>query len=78
MKTQKELKHIAQEALKQEYGFMPKQNDITMLEACSDGTYILFHVNGIEYSFNSFIINGTYDDVWAGAGTIERRGKWEG
>ena len=78
-RTQRELKHIAQVALGSEYGYMPKQNDITLLEACSDGTYILFHVHGIEYSFNSHIIkfrDGT-DSVWTGAGTIERRGKWE-
>lgn len=78
--TQNNLKHIAQEALKVEYGFAPKQSDITLLEGCSDGTYIMFHVKGIEYSFNSHIVkfrDGTDGGVWTGAGTIERLGKGE-
>lgn len=68
-----ELKQIAQAALKSEYGFAPAKNQITLLEANENGTYIMFEVNGKVYKFNSHI--STYGDmstVFAGAGTISR------
>ena len=72
-KTNKELKVIAITALKNEYGFAPKQSEITLLEAHDNGTYILFRVNGKEYSFNSHIITiaGT-ETVWCGNGTVDK------
>lgn len=75
-KTKNELKHIAQAALKSEYGFEPSMKDIVLLEAYGDGTYILFEVGGHEYSFNSRLMGSGYpfpESVWTGKGTIEKR-----
>ena len=72
-KTKTELKKIAQLALDSEYGFAPELEEITLLEACSDGTKIYFEVNGEEYKFTSYI--NTYGDmriIWIGKGTIEK------
>lgn len=71
--TNKEFKTIAQTALKSEYGFAPAKNQITLLEANSDGTYIMFEVNGKVYQFNSHICTyGGMRTVFAGADTISR------
>lgn len=68
-----ELKQIAQAALKSEYGFSPAKNQITLLEANDNGTYIMFDVNGNVYQFNSYIvIIGDMSPVFAGKGTISR------
>lgn len=66
-----ELKNIAKQALKAEYGFtVSRLSDIILLEADGDGLYILFEVNGNEYRFKSYSmgINGR----WVGKGTITR------
>lgn len=69
--TNTDIKKIAQAALKSEYGFAPILKDITLLESCEDGTYILFKVAGHEYSFDSYVLNDGI--VWVGANTIEKR-----
>ena len=76
----RELKHIAQQALDSEYGFSPKLSDIVLLEADDTGLYILFSVRGNEYRFNSryFPIGrgeNRINTVWAGKGTIEKINK---
>lgn len=71
--TKNEFKTIAQEALKSEYGFAPAKNQITLLEADGNGTYIMFEVNGKVYQFNSHICTyGGMRTVFVGAGTISR------
>jgi len=75
--TKQELKHIAKEALKCEYGFSPSLSDIILLEADGDGLYILFSVKGHEYRFDSryFPIGQGADrinTIWCGKGTIEK------
>lgn len=74
MKTNVELKRIASEALKNEYGFAPAQKDIVLLECNRDGTYIMFEVRGKQYQFNSYIMTvaGCEGTIWAGNGTISR------
>lgn len=68
--TKTELGRIARCALEYEYGFCPALKDITLLEASDDRTYILFNVNGHEYSFRSRLV---WDGVvWCGPGTIEK------
>lgn len=70
-----ELKKVAKSALKSEYGFtVAKLSDIVLLEACGDGTYILFEVNGNKYRFNSHLdVDRDYNfTVWTGKGTIEK------
>ena len=42
MKTKRELKEIVAEAMKSEYGFAPRKNEITLMEANDTGTYINF------------------------------------
>jgi len=72
-KTKRELKHIAVTALRDEYGFAPKQSDVRLLEASGDGTYILFDVLGKEYRFDSYISHiGGMETIWCGSGTIEK------
>lgn len=72
-RTKKELKEIAQGALKNEYGFKPSQKDITLLESSGDGTYIYFKVNNKEYRFDSYIKTyGGMKTIWVGAGTITK------
>lgn len=58
MKTNKELKKLAQAALKNEYGFQPILKEITLLEANGDGTYILFEVDGHEYRLYTALSTG--------------------
>lgn len=71
--TNNEFKTTVQNALKSEYGFAPAKNQITLLEAHSDGTYIMFEVNGKVYQFNSHICTyGGMKTVFVGAGTISR------
>lgn len=66
-----ELRKTAQLALESEYGFKPALNEIVLLEASDDRTYILFEVRGHEYSFNSYLfIDGS---VWCGSGTITKK-----
>ena len=73
MKSNRQLKQIAVEALKSEFGFAPKQNDIVLLEADGDGTFILFRVGTKQYRFESYILRvGGMATVWCGSGTIER------
>lgn len=79
-RTPSELKEIVVTALKDEYGFVPKKSDITLLESSGDGTYILFRVRNIEYSFDSYHIDSwttlsEYKPVWCGEGTITRKGR---
>lgn len=76
--TKAELKNIAQQALKSEYGFSPAKADIVLLEANDNGLYILFSVKGHEYRFDShyFTIGhgeNKLNTVWIGPGTIEKR-----
>lgn len=69
--TKTELRMVARRALESEYGFCPALKDITLLEARDDRTYILFNVNGHEYSFRSHLVwDGA---VWCGSGTIEKK-----
>ena len=70
-RTKNELKTIAQRALKAEYGFAPAKKDITLLEAYGDGTYILFEINGNEYSFNSSLASD--GSVYCLKGNISKR-----
>jgi hypothetical protein len=79
-RTTSELKEIVVTALKDEYGFAPKKSEITLLESSGDGTYILFRVRNIEYSFDSYHMEGWtvvpgYTPVWCGEGTITRKGR---
>ena len=73
-KTKTELKQIIRTALEAEYGFAPAISKITLLEATSDGTYIMASINGKEYQFNSRLCwqKGLEGSVWCGAGTITR------
>lgn len=76
MKTKTELKRIAQSALKSEYGFQPALNNITLLEASNNGTYILFEVSGNTYRFDSHTMGNGFpfpDSVWCGKGTIQKQ-----
>lgn len=69
--TKATLRKIAQQALKSEYGFAPALNQIVLLEANGEGTYILFEVNDREYAFDSRLLHdGT---IWVGKDTIEKR-----
>lgn len=62
MRTKAELRKIAQRALESEYGFAPAMNNIVLLEANGEGTYILFSVSGKEYCFDShMLIDGTIE-----------------
>lgn len=79
-RTTSELKEIVVTALKDEYGFAPKKSEITLLESSGDGTYILFRVRNIEYSFDSYLLESYaivpgYTPVWCGEGTITRKGR---
>ena len=71
-KTKQELRTIAKEALRSEYGFAPALKDIVLLEAYGDGTYILFEVKGNIYNFTSSYRFGEHNGVWCGKGTITR------
>lgn len=77
--TKTDLKKTAQKALKEEYGFAPALNDIVLLEASGDRTYIYFSVRQNKYTFRSSIdIYGTdengeqIESLWIGKGTIEK------
>ena len=71
-KTIKELKQIARRALELRYGFAPTLNKINLLETYSDGTYILFSVNNVEYRFDSHMMdNGS---VWVDEHRVSRIG----
>lgn len=70
--TKAELKNIVYEGLRSEYGFAPKKSEIVLLEANGEGTYILFSVNGHEYSFNSRICHSLGNTIWVGSGTITK------
>jgi|GEM_PF-5467487 len=75
-KTNTQLKTIAQRALKSEYGFAPKLKDIVLLEAFGTGEYILFEINGQEYSFNSYMMGEGHPfpySLWCGKGTITKK-----
>ena len=72
-KTNRELKNIAITALKNKYGFAPKQSDVILEEASGDGTYILFRIAEHEYRFSSYISHyGEMETIWCGRGTIEQ------
>lgn len=64
------LKKTVQFALENEYGFKPALNDIVLLEASDDRTYIRFRVNEHEYAFNSRLFRD--GSVWCGDGTIKK------
>lgn len=73
MKTKRELKEIVSEAMKSEYGFAPKKNEITLMEANDTGTYINFWIGSKEYRFDSHICTfGGMKTIWVGEGTIEK------
>ena len=65
-----EIRKTAQLTLESEYGFKPALNDIVLLEASDDRTYILFRVRNHEYSFRSYLF--TDGSVWCGSGTITK------
>ena len=68
-----EMKQIAKEALRSEYGFYPNLKDIQIMESNDIGTYIAFMVNGRYYRFDSYISTiGGMRTVWVGSGTIEK------
>lgn len=52
--TNTELKKVAQNALKNSYGFAPALNAIALLETCGDGSYILFHVGKHIYEVDKY------------------------
>lgn len=68
-RTKVELKKIAHEALVSEYGFAPAMNNIILLEANGEGTYIRFMVKNHEYRFESTLSHGT---VFCGNNTISK------
>lgn len=77
--TSREFNNICKEtviaALKSKYGFAPCKSNITLLEAHSDRTYIMFSVCGKEYQFNSYHMYGKDGEdwgVWCGAETVSR------
>ena len=74
MKRKQEIIRIAQKALMNEFGFSPALNNITLLEASGDGTYILFNVSGHVYRFESYLMEfgDDFKPVWVGPGTISR------
>lgn len=47
-----DLKRIAKRELKKAYGFAPTFNEVVLLEATSDGEYVLFEVGGHEYDYS--------------------------
>lgn len=49
--TNKDLKLICSQAIRNDFGMIPKQTEITLLEASGDGCYILFRINETEYRF---------------------------
>ena len=74
-KTNTQLKKIVQTALESKYGYAPSLKDIILLEATGTGEYILFEINGQEYSFNSYMMGEGHPfpySVWCGKGTITR------
>lgn len=74
-RTLRELKHIAREALKSEYGFAPALKDIKLMESNDIGTYIAFMIEGRYYRFDSYI---TSDDcIWVGKGHIEKMPQYD-
>lgn len=75
-KTNTQLKKIVQTALESKYGYAPSLKDIILLEATGTGEYILFEINGQEYSFNSYMMGEGHPfpySVWCGKGTIIRK-----
>lgn len=75
-KTNNELKKIVQTALKSKYGYAPSLKDIILLEATGTGEYILFEINGQEYSFNSYMMGEGHSfpySIWCGKGTITKK-----
>lgn len=75
-KTNTQLKKIVQTALESKYGYAPRLKDIILLEATGAGEYILFEINGQEYSFNSYMMGEGHPfpySVWCGKGTITRK-----
>lgn len=49
--TKREMKQKAQRIMKQEFGFAPAQKHIVLLEAMSDGSYIMWGVGNKEYQW---------------------------
>lgn len=74
-KTIKELKQIAQRGLQLRYGFAPTITKIKLLEACNDGTYILFKVLNVEYRFDSHLMDD--GSVWVDEHRVSRIGLGE-
>ena len=54
--NKRELKSIVKFALIREYGYAPKDCEITILENNSDGQWIRFGVGGYEYNWDSFTL----------------------
>ena len=80
--TKTEIKRTAQAAIYAFTGMEPKLSQLTLLEASDDRTHILFRVNDIEYSFNSYIFGRFIgadgkecESIWCGDGTVERLGR---
>ena len=73
-RSNQNIKRILQCALKSEFGFAPALSAITLYKSLSDGTHVLFDVNGKKYRFDSYATNiGGMETVWVGKGTISRR-----
>lgn len=71
--TKREYKHIVKEALRNEYGFSPKESEIQLMETNDVGTYIAFLVNDRYYRFDSYQLHvDGMTTVWVGSGTIEK------
>lgn len=71
--TKREYKYIVKEALRNEYGFSPKESEIQLMETNDVGTYIAFLVNGRYYRFDSYQLHvGGMSTVWVGSGTVEK------
>lgn len=71
----KNLKAIAQVALKSEYGFAPALSNIKLMESNDTGTYIAFVVEGKYYRFDSYKFSD--GSVWVGKGTIEKMPQYD-
>ena len=51
--TNIQLKKLVRDELKLQYGFAPKLNEIVLLEAVRDGSYVLFRVDVHTYRYNN-------------------------
>ena len=76
IKLKKELKKRVQDALRRKYGFSPKINDITLLEATSDGDYIYCYVReNYPYLMHGNVKSGAEHFYRIDSGFVTRRDK---